>query len=457
MRILQVSHGYPPDQMAGAEVYTWGVATEMARRGHEVWVLAPGVREGHREHALIEEELDGVRVLRLNQHFLGIDRLEKTYTDPAVDALYAAKLAELAPEVVHVQHTIGVSAGVLRATKAAGVPLLMTLHDFWAHCPRGQRMTPRLHLCEKVEPWRCALCVGRKRAAYFVRWLGEYPAGRVRESRDAGVFARALKFAPHAVRYLASETWTAPIERRSEHMLDALLAADLLLSPSNFLSDRYVEQGVPRERIAFSEYGMNDAPFRALAPRPARDPAARPVRFGFTGTLLPNKGPDLLIEAFQSLPVGQATLDVFGAASGPSAASYEARLRALNRHPGVTFRGRFDNRRIAEILAGLDVVVVPSRWWENAPLTIHESVMARMPVVTADHGGMRELAQRFGNAALFRPSDAADLARALRRFLDEPAIWTQLEPRRGVRTVADDVEGLLDRYERLIRSRAVTS
>lgn len=453
MRILQLSHGYPPDQMAGAEVYTWTVATELARRGHEVHVLAPAKREGVAEHALVEEQLDGVRVLRLNQNFLGIDRLEKTYTDPEVDAVVAGLLERLRPDVVHVQHTIGVSAGVLRVVRAAGIPLVMTLHDFWAHCPRGQRMTPRLHLCEQVQPWRCALCVGKKRAAYFVRWLGEYPRGNVRESRHAGAATRALMFAPHALRYLAQETWTAPIVRRNEHMLDALRAADLLLSPSNFLTARYVEQGAPAERIEFSEYGMNDAPFRELPPRAPRDPAARPVRFGFTGTLIPNKGADLLIRAFQALPVGQATLDVFGAASGPTAARYEAELRALNRHPGLTFRGRFDNRRIAEILSGLDVVVVPSRWWENAPLTIHESVMAQMPVVTADHGGMRELAERFGNAATFRPGDAADLERALRRFLDEPGIWTQLQPRRAVRSVADDVDGLLERYERLIASQ----
>ncbi len=446
MRILHVSHGYPPDQMAGAEVYTWSVASEQARRGHETHVLAPAKREGQPEHALIEEQLDGVHVHRLNQHFLGIDRLEKTYTDPEVDRVFEGLLARLEPDIVHVQHTIGVSAGVLRVAERAGVRLVMTLHDFWAHCPRGQRMTPRLHLCERVEPWRCALCLGRKRAAYFVRWLNEYPRGRVRESRGLGTAAKALAFAPSVVRYLSNETWTAPMLRRNAHMLDALLAADVLISPSNFLTERFVEQGVPRERIVFSENGLSDAPFRALPPRAPRDPALRPVKFGFTGTLIPNKGPDLLIEAFQSLPVGAATLDIFGAASGPSAAKYEAELRALNRHPGVQFRGRFDNRRIAQVLAELDVLVVPSRWWENSPLTIHESVMARMPLVTADHGGMRELAQRFGNAALFKPGDAADLTRALRRFLDEPGIWSALQPRRAVRSVSDDVDGLLELY-----------
>ena len=51
MRILHVAHGFPPDQMAGAEVYTWTVTRELAPRGHEVHVLAPGAREGHPEHA----------------------------------------------------------------------------------------------------------------------------------------------------------------------------------------------------------------------------------------------------------------------------------------------------------------------------------------------------------------------------------------------------------------------
>ncbi|MFM9013881.1 MAG: hypothetical protein ACKORK_09975, partial [Gemmatimonadota bacterium] len=80
-------------------------------------------------------------------------------------------------------------------------------------------------------------------------------------------------------------------------------------------------------------------------------------------------------------------------------------------------------------------------------------VMARMPVVLSDHGGMRELKERFGNAVGFRADDAEDLARALRRFLDEPGIWKALEPRRAVRTVADDVAGLLGHYAEIMAAR----
>jgi glycosyltransferase involved in cell wall biosynthesis len=453
MRILQVAHGYPPDQMAGAEVYTWTVSRELARRGHDVRVFVPVHRPGHANLSLIDEELDGVRVTRLNLVPGSPHRLRVTYTNPAVDEIFARWLRELAPEVMHVQHTVGLSTGVFEVAQAQRVPTLFTLHDFWFHCPRGQRFTPRHHLCEKVEPWRCALCIGTWRAAWARKWLTHYARGRTAETHGEGLATRSLRFPLRALRYVADETFRAPILERNDYMLAAMLRADRILAPSRFLMDRFVEQGVPAERMHFSEYGMDDAPFRAVAARKKRDPATRPVRFGFIGTLMPTKGPDLLVRAFQSLPHGQATLAMHGAGTGDKTAGYVAALQAANRHPGVTFHGRFDNRRIAEILGSFDVLVVPSRWWENAPLTVHESVMARMPVVLSDHGGMRELAERFGNAVGFRPDDPEDLARALRRFLDEPGIWDELAPRREVRSVRDDVDGLLAHYADIVAAR----
>jgi glycosyltransferase involved in cell wall biosynthesis len=450
MRILQVAHGFPPDQMAGAEVYTWAVSRELARLGHDVHVFVPGVRPAFPNLARVEERVDGLPVTRLNLLPGSPHRLEITYWNPTVDQCFAEYLRDLRPEVIHVQHTLGLSAGVFKVAREAGIPTLFTLHDFWYHCPRGQRITPRNHLCEKVEPWRCALCVGTWRAVWFRKWGTNYVRGRTAETRGEGVATRALKLPVRTLKYLADEGWRAPILHRNELLLDAMLQASRILAPSRFLMERFVEQGVPKERLHFSEYGMDDAPFRAAPPRPARDPAARPVRFGFVGTLMPTKGPDLLVEAFQSLPHGAATLELFGAGTGPKTEGFIEGMKSSNRHPGVHFRGRFDNKRIAEILAGLDVLVVPSRWWENAPLTIHESVMAHMPVVVSDHGGMRELAERFGNALGFQPNDPADLARVLRRFLDEPELWAQLAPKRPVRSVNDDVVGLIEHYRELV-------
>jgi glycosyltransferase involved in cell wall biosynthesis len=451
MRILQVVHGYPPEQTAGAEVYTQNLAREMARRGHSVHVLAPGARAAGAERRWAEERADGVQVLRLEARAEAPDRLEATYGDPVVDGLFAELLRRLKPDVVHVQHTIGLSIGVLPTARSFGVPAVATLHDFWFHCPRGQRMTPRHHLCTKVQPWRCTLCIAGKRGGYMRDWLRQQVAQRPAQDAGESALRRGLLLLPRTVRYAAREGLRAPILRRLTEIRAALLAADRLLAPSQFLLERYVEQGIPRERLEFSEYGMDGEPFRALGARPTREPQQRPVRFGFVGTLIPNKGPDLALRAFHQLPAGQATFDVFGAGNGPSAETYVAWLRSISDHPGLTFRGRFDNRRIADVLAGLDVLLVPSRWWENAPLTLHEAVMARMPVITSDHGGMLEMARRFGNAVLFRAGDEGDLSRAMRRFLDEPDLWASLRPIRTVRTVAEDVDSQLERYAGLAR------
>jgi glycosyltransferase involved in cell wall biosynthesis len=312
-----------------------------------------------------------------------------------------------------------------------------------------------MHVCEKVQPWRCSLCVGGPRLISARKWLWSTIKGRTDETRNEGRLTRVLRFPPRLARYLAEESFHIPIVRRMDSMRNALLAADRLLAPSQFLLERFVEQGIPRERLEFSEYGMDDAPFRAAPPRAARA-SGEPVRFGFVGTLMPSKGPDLLLRAFQGIPAGVATLDFFGAGPGTTEGQWEREFRALNRHPGVNFRGRFDNRRIAEVLGGIDVLIVPSRWYENAPLTIHEAVMAKIPFVTSGHGGMTELAERFGNGLLFRPDDADDLARVLRRFVDEPGLIAQLQPKRQVRSVADDVEGLLARFEALARRPAAT-
>lgn len=453
MKILYVTHGYPPDQMAGAEVYTASTARGVTARGHDVVCLSPAHRPAVPEYGIVEESVDGVRVLRMNQNYRDLFFLEATYVNPRVDRLFGEILDRERPDIVHVQHTIGISAGVLSVAKAKGLPVAMTLHDFWFHCPRGQRMTPRFHLCAKVEPWRCAACVGKKRVRYFLNWLGGYCGGRTPETAGENVLSRSAKFLPRAVAYLMRETWRAPIFRRLDRMRRELDAADLLLAPSEFMRSIFLERGVPPEKIVFSEYGMDAAPFeKAGGRRPARTVGA-PVRFGFIGTLIPNKGADLLVSAFQSLPEGRATLDIFGAGGGPNAARDERRLRQSNRRDDVRFHGRFDNKKIAEILSGIDVLVCPSKWYENAPLTLHESAMAGIAAVTADHGGMKEFAERFGSALTFRAGDAADLLRVLKRIVDDPSVLSTLVPKRPVRTVEDDVDGLLKHYERLIAAR----
>jgi glycosyltransferase involved in cell wall biosynthesis len=74
----------------------------------------------------------------------------------------------------------------------------------------------------------------------------------------------------------------------------------------------------------------------------------------------------------------------------------------------------------------VDVVVVSSIWYENAPLVIGEAFLAGKPVVTAAYGGMQEWVEDEVNGLLFRQRDVDDLRRKLARFIAAPGLGERL-------------------------------
>ncbi len=82
------------------------------------------------------------------------------------------------------------------------------------------------------------------------------------------------------------------------------------------------------------------------------------------------------------------------------------------------------------LMADVDWVVVPSTWWENAPLTIGEAHFHGRPVIASGIGGMAELVRDGENGLTVRPGDAADLANVMRRAIEQPALWRRLASER---------------------------
>ena len=76
-----------------------------------------------------------------------------------------------------------------------------------------------------------------------------------------------------------------------------------------------------------------------------------------------------------------------------------------------------------------DAIVVPSIWAENSPLVIHEALQARVPVITADYGGMAEYVHHGENGLLFSHRDPSLLSRQMQRLADDPAFARKLGSR----------------------------
>jgi glycosyltransferase involved in cell wall biosynthesis len=137
---------------------------------------------------------------------------------------------------------------------------------------------------------------------------------------------------------------------------------------------------------------------------------------------------------------------------GPEAphAAYVARLRELAAgDPRIRFAGAYENSRVDELLSALDVVVVPSVWYENYPFVVLEAFRAGLPVVASRVGGLPEMVRDGVDGLLVEPGSAADLARALARLSEEDGLVARLTGGiRPVRADEDEWAELLATYER---------
>jgi glycosyltransferase involved in cell wall biosynthesis len=325
----------------------------------------------------------------------------------------------------------------LRAAREAGCRTVLTLTDFWFLCVRHTLLTGDGALCDgprsALECQRC-MASGSGSLRRITRVVPEQVVAR-------GLLAAAQR--PSLVGMPGLRGYVGDAEARLSSLRRAFTAAEVVLAPSAFMKEMLVQNGYPAEAIHVSPYG-HDLSWR---PRPTPRRPDKTLRVGYLGQIEPLKGVDVAIEAIRSLEPGLPIhLDVFGPLDKNP--SYAAQLRALAQGEArVRLLGAYDRADLGEILTALDVVVVPSLWYENAPLVIAEAFAAGRPAVATDLGGMSEVVRHGVNGLLFERGSVAGLAGALRRLATEPGLLGRLrdgiEP---VRTIEDEVESLLAIY-----------
>jgi glycosyltransferase involved in cell wall biosynthesis len=180
---------------------------------------------------------------------------------------------------------------------------------------------------------------------------------------------------------------------------------DRFVVPSRFYIDKFCEWGWPRERFT---YVPNFVDVEALRPRGEPGTA-----FTYIGRLSPEKGLRTLIRA-----AAAARQPVRLAGVGPQ----EAELRALaaELQADVTFLGYQTGDALHATIAGSRAIVLPSEWYENAPISILEAYALGRPVIGARIGGIPELIHEGDTGATFRSRDADALAACLSRFAAMP-------------------------------------
>lgn len=401
-----VGMGWAPD-VGGVESHTHELARELGARGHRVAAFALDFAEGLEPYSTATKEHEGVRVTRLAYRFHDHRALADLLVRPRASAAVVAWARAERLELVHVHHASGHGLALVPALVAAGVPVVMTLHDYWPLCPRGQMLRTDGAVCREAEPARCAPCLAETWPHLMPSRGGE---GRGPAGEDLG----------------GSDVRAA--QARARCALDCLLATRALFTPSAATRAVFVRAGVPERRIFVVPNGVEvEGLAREVARLRAAEPARQELRLGVLGTVLPSKGALELAEALALADVPGLTLEIHG--NEPSYHGDRRYVEALRaraaRDARVRLHGPYAHDELARILARLDGVAAPSRWNEVFGLTVREARAAGLPVLVSDAGALAEVAEGGAAGLVVAAEDRAAWAAALRRFADpaERARW----------------------------------
>ena len=310
-----------------------------------------------------------VDAIEFGEHYTLIEKLRRVpkivYSFEARKKLKAL-LERAAPDVAHC-HSIyhHLSPSILGVLRAAGMPVVMTLHDLKLACPA-------YHMFNQRGP--CEQCKGGRLHRVLVNRCvkGSAPLSGI-------VLAEALV----------------------TRLLDAYRrSVDRFVVPSRFYADKLVEWGWPRDRFV---HVANFVDCAAIAPRYEPGHA-----FLYFGRLSPEKGLVTLVRA-----AARARVSLWLAGVGPQRAALEREAQIAG--ADVSFLGHLAGEDLYDAVRACRATVLPSEWYENGPISVLESFAAGKPVLAADIAGIPEHVEAGETGWLFASADVESLAATLRR------------------------------------------
>jgi glycosyltransferase involved in cell wall biosynthesis len=281
-------------------------------------------------------------------------------------------LQDFSPDIAHL-HCIyhHLSPSILSTLRDAGVPMVMTAHDLKIACP-AYKMLNDTGVCEKCKDGNL-LNVVRHRC--------------VRGSLAASAIV-AVESSVHRL-----------LNTYKGHL-------DKVIAPSRFFMEKFIEWGWPRDKFAYIPNYVDSSRFA-----PTYEVGDYYLYFG---RLAPEKGLSTLMHATKAAGV---KLKIAG--TGP----IEKELHALQAQlaADIEFLGYRSGTELHTLIREARAVVLPSEWYENAPMSVLESFALGTPVVGANIGGIPEMVIQGETGWTFTSGSTDELATLLSNLGSKPS------------------------------------
>ncbi|RKZ36496.1 MAG: hypothetical protein DRQ41_14400 [Gammaproteobacteria bacterium] len=392
MKILKVIHGFPPDYMAGSEVYSYNLVKALSKQVEEINVFTTVENEFAKKYEVYDEVYDEINIHRINK-FRRDYAFEEKFHDENIESDFRRYLTRVKPDIVHFGHLSHLSTGLLSiVAKEYKLPIIFTVHDFWLFCVKGQLINQNFDICRGATAEKCHDC------------------------------------SPY-------QTTIKRVQEKLDYMRGIIDFINIFLVPSHTLRNYFIKQGVSEKKLIYSKYGFNT---NKITYKKRYYDVTSSINFGFMGRVIPTKGIRVLIDALKNI---DAQLSIYG--------NIGSQKRFLQQH-NIQFKGGYDNNSINQVLSEIDVLIVPSIWLENSPLVIQEAFLAGIPVITSNIGGMKELVTDGVNGFLFDVGNAQSLQECIIKIIHNPSILNDLSVlKKDVRTIEDDANFVYGIYKRV--------
>lgn len=392
LRVLVMSHSDPRLTRGGAEISAGALCTGLASmEGVKTWFMGCTHTTGSARLGANVTQPFGARDF-LYQPAAPFEHFKFANRDPLYPQMLEDLITELAPDIVHAHHytIFGVETFPIIKRAAPGCRIAVTLHEFLAICHNHGQMVKREtnRLCNRESPLDCSRCFPDKAPRDFFL--------------------------------------------RKRYIQTMLNDVDMFISPSAFLAERYIEWGLPADRMRVLE-NMPPAQHHARKPKRAPDrvrEAGDDIHIGFFGQMSPLKGMTTLIEAARELATGKVDnliIDLYGDYSNQPPEFQALVVEALGKaDANVHYHGPYDNADVLDLMRGMDAVIVPSIWWENSPVVIQEALQVGRPVICSNIGGMAEKVRPGLDGLHFAAGQPRSLARLLQSIANRPEILDEI-------------------------------
>jgi glycosyltransferase involved in cell wall biosynthesis len=366
MKILQVNKFLYPK--GGAETYLLALIKLLEKSGQEVVCFG----QKNNRNLPRPEESYFIDELDLSQPklatLLGWPRIFWSFR---AKRLITELIKETKPDIVHLHNIYHqLSPSILPAIKRAGIPIIMTVHDF-------KLITPN----------------------YTLRADGTNP--------------------PHKGSRLIQTILNAEF---TFHKLGRFYEryVDVFIAPSQFVKDRLVEAGLPADKIQILPHFLGEEFLTAVNKK-----SVRKDRYLLAyGRLDESKGFADLIEAFSTLRISGLKLKIAGA--GPEEAQLKKLIRKLTLQNTVELVGQKSKKDLAELIKNSTLIVNPSKVHETFGLAVLEAMALGKAVVASRTGAIPELINDGKNGLLFEAGDIGDLQEQLLKLLSDEKLLQKI-------------------------------